>query len=317
MAERTKAKKGEPVSVRDAYGETLVELGRVRQDLVVLDADLSRSTKTQYFAREYPDRFFNIGISEADMMGTAAGLASCGKLVFASTFAIFASGRAWEQVRNTICYSNFNVKIVATHGGISVGEDGSSHQSIEDLALMRAIPNLVVIAPCDAQETRQAVLKIADYQGPVYMRLMRPEVPTIYESGPGFEIGRAITLKEGGDVTLIAAGIMVFPALQAADVLEAEGIGARVLDMHTIKPLDEEAIEKAARETKGIVTCEEHTIIGGLGGAVSEVISRTSPCAIRMVGIEDRFGESGCKDDLFREFHLTPEDIVKRAKEIV
>ena len=317
MGERTKAKKGEPVSVRDAYGETLVELGRVRQDLVVLDADLSRSTKTQYFAREYPDRFFNIGISEADMMGTAAGLASCGKLVFASTFAIFASGRAWEQVRNTICYSSFNVKIVATHGGISVGEDGSSHQSIEDFALMRAIPNLVVIAPCDAQETRQAVLKIADYQGPVYMRLMRPEVPTIYESGPDFEIGRAITLKEGGDVTLIAAGIMVFPALQAADVLEAEGIRARVIDMHTIKPLDEEAIEKAARETRGIVTCEEHTIIGGLGGAVSEVISRRSPCAIRMVGIEDRFGESGCKDDLFREFHLTPEDIVKRAKELL
>ncbi len=313
----TEARKGELLSARDAYGKALVELGRMRPNLVVLDADLSQSTRTQYFAQEFPQRFFEMGISEADMMGTAAGLASCGKLVFASTFAIFASGRAWEQVRNTIAYSDLNVKIVATHSGISVGEDGSSHQSIEDLALMRSIPRMVVIAPCDAPQTREAVFKIADHHGPVYMRLMRPRAPTIYSSGLDFQIGKSICLREGGDLTLMAAGTMVFPALDAAQLLEAEGIEARLIDMHTIKPLDRDAVMRAARETKGIVTCEEHTVFGGLGGAVAEVVSQTSPCPVRMVGIRDRFGESGSPEALFKEFGLTPEDIAREAKEIL
>ncbi len=309
--------KGELLSARDAYGEALVELGGMRSDLVVLDADLSKSTRTECFGKKYPERFFEMGISEADMMGTAAGLASCGKLVFASTFAIFASGRAWEQVRNTIVYSSFNVKIVATHGGISVGEDGSSHQSIEDLALMRAIPRIVIVVPCDAVETREAVFGIAAYRGPVYMRLMRPEVPTVHCSGVDFQIGKAICLREEGEVTLVATGAMVFHALRAAQILEGEGIGARVIDMHTIKPLDQDAILSAARETKGIVTCEEHTVLGGLGGAVAELVSQTSPCPVKMVGIKDRFGESGSPEALFKEFGLTAEDIVREAKEIL
>jgi len=304
-------------SLRTAYGKTLAKLGEENKNIVVLDADLSVSTKTCLFRDRFPDRFFDMGISEADMMGTAAGLASCGKTVFVSTFALFASGRAWEQVRSAICYPGLNVKIVATHGGLSVGEDGNSHQALEDIALMRVIPKIRVIVPCDAKETEEVIYKIAKENGPFYVRLTRPELPIIYKNSCPFNLGKAIQLKEGNDITIMATGIMVKPALEAANILERRGIEARVLDMACIKPIDDSAINLAAKETRGIVTCEDHSIIGGLGDAVGSVIVKKSSVPLRKVGIEDRFGESGTSDELLKKYGLTKERIVEKAMEIM
>lgn len=301
------------VATRVAYGKALVKLGEMNPDVVVLDADLSKSTKTDEFAQRFPERFFEMGIAEADMMGTAAGLAASGKIPFASTFAVFAAGRAFDQVRQVIAYPGLNVKIGATHGGITVGEDGASHQSVEDVALMRAIPGMTVIVPADAVETEKAVFGAARREGPVYIRLGRSSVPVIYDEGYEFEIGRAALLRDGGDVTIIACGVMVQAALDAAALLGDRGISARVIDMATIKPADEEAVVAAARETGAIVTAEEHSIIGGLGSAVCEITAEECPVPVERVGIRDVFGQSGTPDELLKEYGLLPSDIVRAA----
>lgn len=305
------------IATRQAYGDALVEFG-VDKNIIVLDADLSKSTKTDGFKQKYPERFFNMGIAEANMMSVAAGIATCGKTVFASTFAIFAAGRAWEQVRNSICYPKLNVKIGATHSGISVGEDGATHQPIEDIALMRAIPNMTVLSPADAVETRAAIKAAIEYVGPVYIRLGRLNVPVIYdEKTYKFEIGKGIELKEGTDVTIISTGLMVHEALKAHEMLKAEGISARVIDLHTIKPIDKDIIIKACKETKAIVTVEEHNILGGLGSAVSEVVCQYCPTPVKMVGIEDKFGKSGTPAALLEAYGLTPENIIDKVKQAI
>lgn len=301
---------------RDIYGKTLVELGKANSDIVVLDADLSGSTRTQIFAKEFPERFFNFGVAEQNMMATAAGLASCGKIVFASTFAMFATGRAWDQVRNTISYNNFNVKIVASHAGLTVGPDGSSHQAIEDIALMRAICNMAIIVPCDGPETRDAIIAASQHKGPVYVRLGRSKVPTI-EGKQKFALGKGYCLKEGKDISIFACGIMLEKALQAATALEKENIQARVINLHTIKPLDKEIVIKAAKETKGIVVCEEHSVVGGLASAVDEVVSENYPTKVLRIGVKNRFGQSGEPDELLKEYNLTSEDIVNTAKSLL
>ncbi len=301
---------------RDVYGKTLVELGKHNKDIVVLDADLSGSTRTAMFAKEFPGRFFNFGVAEQNMMATAAGLASCGKTVFASTFAIFATGRAWDQVRNTICYNNSNVKIVATHAGITVGPDGASHQAIEDIVLMRSIANMNIIVPCDGPQTAEAVRTAATCPGPFYIRLGRAKVPTIEHNCP-FCFGKADVLTQGSDLTIIACGILVNEALKAAEELSKEKIKARVINMHTIKPLDADTVIKSARETKGIVVCEEHSIIGGLASAVDEVVAENHPTKVIRIGIRHRFGQSGEPEDLLREYNLLAKDIQKTAKNIL
>ena len=307
----------EKLYARDAYGKALVELGKQNPNIIVLDCDLSGSTRTGLFAKEFPDRFFNFGVAEQNMMATAAGLASCGKTVFASTFAIFASGRAWDQVRNSICTNKFDVKIVATHGGLTVGPDGCSHHAIEDIALMRAIPaNMTIVVPCDAEETTRAIFAAVNTPGPMYIRLGRCKVTTI-EGKKEFEIGKSYTLREGNDITIIACGIMVEQALQAALELERAGIQARVINIHTIRPIDSEAILKAAKETKGIVVCEEHIVNGGLGSSVDEVVSSNKPTYVARVGIKNRFGQSGESEELLREYCLTAKDIVKACKQIL
>ncbi|HCX64358.1 MAG TPA: transketolase, partial [Eubacteriaceae bacterium] len=262
----------EMIATRTAYGEALAELGRENKNIVVLDADLSKSTKSATFGSEFPDRHFNCGIAEQNMMGIAAGLATTGKIPFASTFAMFGAGRAFEVIRNSICYPKLNVKIALTHSGLTVGEDGATHQSVEDIAIMRAIPNMVVLCPADATETKKMVRKAAEYKGPVYLRLGRPNLPVLFDDSYDFEIGKATELKQGDDVTIIATGIMTSTALEASEKLAEEGIKARVINMGTIKPIDEEAIVKAAKETKAIVTAEEHSVIGGLGSAVADVV---------------------------------------------
>ncbi|EAX46858.1 Transketolase, central region [Thermosinus carboxydivorans Nor1] len=304
-------------ATRDAYGEALRELGGRYQDIVVLDADLSKSTKTNLFAKAYPERFFNCGIAEQNMMGVAAGLAAAGKIPFVSTFAVFATGRAFEQVRTSICYPRLNVKIAATHAGITVGEDGATHQANEDIALMRALPNMTVIVPADATETHQAVLFAASYKGPVYLRLGRAPVPDVFGEGYEFRHGKASLLAEGADCTIIANGVMVGPARRAADELTQVGLSARVLNMATVKPIDREAIIQAAEETGAIVTCEEHSIIGGLGSAVAEVVVETCPVPMERVGLLDVFGESGTPDALLAKYNLTVADIVQAAKRVV
>ena len=301
---------------RVVYGETLVELGKSHKNIVVLDADLSGSTKTKLFGEEYPDRFFNFGVAEQNMMATAAGLASCGKVVFASTFAMFATGRAWDQLRNTVCYNNFDVKIVATHAGITVGEDGSSHQAIEDIVLMRSIPNLKVVVPCDAPETRDAVVAAFKTPGPFYIRLSRSKVATVNERRP-FKLGKSYTIKEGNDVSIFACGIMVSEAIKAEGTLRKEGISARVINMHTLRPLDKEMVIKCAKETKGIVACEEHTVVGGLASAIDEVVCENKPTKVIRVGIKDRFGQSGSPAELLKEYNLTSSDIVAAAKRVL
>ncbi|MDD5408538.1 MAG: transketolase family protein [Candidatus Omnitrophica bacterium] len=295
---------------RDVYGQTLVKLGELDKDIVVLDADLSSSTRTNLFAKQFPERFFNFGVAEQNMMAAAAGLASCGKKVFLSTFAVFAAGRAWDQIRVSIGYNNFNVKIVATHAGITVGPDGASHQALEDIALMRVLANMNIIVPCDGPQTADAVIAAAETPGPFYIRLGRSKVPTI-ENKDGFKLGKAQVISEGNDVTIIACGIMVFEALLAVKNLAQKGIKARLINVHTIWPLDKEAILKAAKETKFLVVCEEHNVIGGLASSVGEVVAENCPKKVIHLGVRNRFGQSGEPADLLKEYNLTSLDIEK------
>ena len=305
------------IATRDAYGNALKELGGINEDVIVLDADLSGSTKTAIFQKEYPNRFFNVGIAEQNLIGTAAGLATVGKVPFASTFAMFATGRSFEIIRNSVCYPKLNVKIAATHAGLTVGEDGATHQALEDISIMRSLPNMIVLNPADAVETRQCILKAAEYNGPVYIRLGRSGVPVIFDESYEFEIGKAKELKEGTDVTIIATGIMVSKALEASEELAKQNISARVINMSTIKPIDGDIIIKAAKETKGIVTAEEHSIIGGLGSAVAEVVVENHPTKVIRIGTMDTFGESGNGNDLLEKYGLTVKNIIKKCKEIL
>ena len=302
------------VATRDAYGKALVELGEKNPNVLVLDADLAAATKTGAFKKAFPERFFDTGIAESNMMGVAAGLATTGYTVFASSFAMFSAGRAFEQVRNTIGYPHLNVKIGATHAGISVGEDGASHQCCEDIALMRSIPGMVIINPADDVEARAAVLAAAELDGPVYMRFGRLAVPRIFDEDYKFEIGKAVTLKEGTDVTIIATGLMVNEAIEAAKQLEAEGISVELINMHTIKPLDKAAVVAAAKKTGCIVTAEEHNVIGGLGDAVCDAVCSEYPVPVVKVGVEDTFGKSGPAVDLLHIFGLDAANIVSKAK---
>ena len=302
------------VATRDAYGKALVELGEKNPNVLVLDADLAAATKTGAFKKAFPERFFDTGIAESNMMGVAAGLATTGYTVFASSFAMFSAGRAFEQVRNTIGYPHLNVKIGATHAGISVGEDGASHQCCEDIALMRSIPGMVIINPADDVEARAAVLAAAELDGPVYMRFGRLAVPRIFDEDYKFEIGKAVTLKEGTDVTIIATGLMVNEAIEAAKQLEAEGISVELINMHTIKPLDKAAVVAAAKKTGCIVTAEEHNVIGGLGDAVCDAVCAEYPVPVVKVGVEDTFGKSGPAVDLLHIFGLDAANIVSKAK---
>ncbi len=301
-------------ATRDAYGKALVELGEKNLDVLVLDADLAAATKTGAFKKAFPERFFDTGIAEGNMMGVAAGLATTGYTVFASSFAMFSAGRAFEQVRNTIAYPHLNVKIGATHAGISVGEDGASHQCCEDIALMRSIPGMVIINPADDIEARAAVFAAAEHNGPVYMRFGRLAVPRIFDESYKFEIGKAVTLKEGSDVTIIATGLMVNETLIAAEELSKEGISAEVINMHTIKPLDKDAIIKSAKKTGCIVTAEEHNVVGGMGDAVCDAVCSEYPVPVVKVGVEDTFGKSGPAVELLHIFGLDADNIVKKAK---
>ena len=307
----------EKKATRAAYGEALTALADAYPDLVVLDADLSGSTMSAGFAKAHPDRFYNMGIAEADMMGVAAGLAACGKRPFASSFAMFAAGRAWEQVRNSIAYPRLNVKVVGSHGGVSVGEDGATHQCIEDYAIMRAIPGMMVVSPCDAPEMTQAVKALLDYDGPAYLRLGRLAVESVTDALPGyrFQLGKGAVLRDGTDATVIATGMMVQMALKAAEALAGQGVSVRVIDMHTIKPLDEELVLRAARETGAIVTSEEHNIIGGLGSAVAEYLSGVCPVPVVRHGVEDVFGRSGKAKLVLEHFGLTPDGIAAKVRQ--
>ncbi len=305
-------------ATRESYGEALAELGDKYENLYVLDADLAAATKTGIFKKKFPDRFFDCGIAEANMMGVAAGLATTGKIPFASSFAMFAAGRAFEIVRNSIGYPHLNVKIGATHAGISVGEDGATHQCNEDIALMRTIPGMVIINPADDVEARAAVEAAINYVGPVYMRFGRLAAPVFNNKETyTFELGKGIELCEGNDVTIIATGLMVSEAITASEILKAEGISARVINIHTIKPIDRDIITKAAKETGTIVTVEEHSVIGGLGSAVSEVVTETCPCRVVKIGVNDEFGHSGPAVDLLKEFGLCSDNIVKTVKNAI
>ena len=309
---------GNKIATREAYGKALVKLSKLNENIVVLDADLSKSTKTADFKAVSPERFINIGIAESNMMGVAAGLSTCGKIPFASTFAMFAAGRAFEQIRNSICYPKLNVKVCATHAGLTVGEDGATHQSIEDMSLMRSIPNMLVINPADAVETEAAILAVAEYKGPCYVRLGRLPVSVINDAeNYKFEIGKGVTLAQGNDITIVATGIMVELALEAKDELAKEGINARVINIHTIKPIDKDLLIKAAKETGVIVTAEEHSVIGGLGSAVAEVVTEECPVPVLKVGIKDTFGESGNPNELLQAYGLTVESIVEHSKKAI
>ena len=305
------------MATREAYGKALVELGKKYDNLVVMDADLSGSTKTAVFAKEYPERFFNMGIAEQNMYAAAAGLAVSGKIVCASTFAMFAAGRAFEIIRNSIGYTHANVKICATHAGITVGEDGATHQTFEDIALMRTIPGMTVINPSDGISTAKLLEKAMEIDGPCYVRLGRSAVPVFYDESADFEIGRGKTVREGSDVTVIATGIMVNEAVMAADELKKQNIDVRVIDIHTIKPIDRDIIIKAAKETGAIVTAEEHSVIGGLGSAVAEVTAAEAPVKMRLVGQHDVFGESGKPEELKQKYGMTAADIVKAVRELI
>lgn len=307
----------ESVATRDAYGQALVELGKKMPELVVLDADLAGSTRTARFRKVFPERFFNMGIAEQNMVNVAAGLASCGKVAFVSTFAIFATGRAWEQLRTTVAYTGLNVKIVASHGGITVGADGATHQSLEDVALTRVIPHMRVIVPCDGPETIQAVLSAARTPGPFYIRTGREKSPVITSKSDPFLVGKARHLAEGTDAAVIACGIMVERALRASETLRGEGLDIAVLNMHTIKPLDAEAVVQAATDCGAIVTAEEHSVIGGLGSAVAEVLAERRPVPLARVGVKDRFGQSGSPKDLLKAYGLEPEDIEKAVRCVI
>lgn len=307
----------EKIATRAAYGKALEELAAQEPNLVVLDADLSGSTMTKGFGAEHPDRFFDMGIAEANMVGVAAGLATCGKKPFVNSFAMFAAGRAWEQVRNSVAYPGLNVKVVGSHGGLSVGEDGATHQCIEDLAIMRAIPNMTVLCPCDGNEMKQAVKALLAYDGPAYLRLGRLAVETVTDQVEGYEfqIGKGVLLRDGQDVTVVAVGMMVQMALTAADILAEEGISVRVIDMHTIKPVDTEILLAAARDTGCIVTSEEANIVGGLGSAVSEYLTSVCPVPVIRHGVEDEFGRSGAAQKVLEAYHLTPAGIADKVRQ--
>ena len=308
----------EKMATRAAYGEAIAELGEKYKNVVVLDADLSQATMTKTFAAKFPERFFDCGIAEANMTTMAAGMSTCGLKPFTNTFAIFAAGRAYEQVRNSIGYPHLNVTVVGSHGGVSVGEDGATHQMVEDLALMRAIPGMVVVNPCDANEMRQAVEALINYEGPAYLRLGRSAVETVTDSIPGYEfkIGKGATLRDGSDLTIIATGITVQMALAAAEILAGKGKSARVIDLHTIKPLDEELIIKAAKETGRILTVEEHSVIGGMGSAVAELVSEKCPVKVHRHGIYDEFGRSGSAAKVLEYYNLTAEAIAAEAEKL-
>ena len=299
-------------ATRQSYGEALLKLGKENSSIVVLDADLSSATKTSLFAKEFPDRFFDMGIAEQDMMATAAGFATCGKVPFASSFAVFAAGRAYDQIRNSICYPNLNVKIGATHSGITVGEDGATHQMLEDIGMMRTLPNMTVISPSDDRETKWAIEEASKIKGPVYIRLSRLATPIIYEENEKFELGKAKEFGNGEDGTVIATGVTVSEALKAKEELEKKGINIRVLDIHTIKPIDKDAIIKAAKETKKIVTIEDHSITGGLGSSVCEVLSEEYPTKVTRLGINNTFGKSGKAEKLMEYFGITSSKIVEQ-----
>lgn len=302
------------IATRQSYGEALKELGKENSKVVVLDADLASATKTCVFAKEYPDRFFDMGIAEQNMIGTAAGLATCGKIPYASTFAVFAAGRAYDQIRNSICYPKLNVKICATHAGITVGEDGATHQMLEDLGMMRALPNMTVISTSDDVQTKWAVKEISKIEGPVYLRLSRLATPVIYEENQKFEIGKAIQIGNGTDATIFATGVTVSEAIKAMQGLEKEKIKVRVIDIHTIKPIDKEIIIKCAKETKRLISVEDHSIIGGLGTAIAEVLTEEYPCKLTRLGIKDTFGKSGNAKELMKYFEIDSSAIIKTVK---
>lgn len=302
-------------ATRDAYGTAIAKLVAENKNIIVLDADLSKSTKSAEAKKVAPEQHYNMGIAEANMMGVAAGLATCGNIVFASTFAMFATGRAYDQVRNSICYPKLNVKICATHSGLTVGEDGASHQTVEDLAIMRVIPNMNVFCPCDAVETEKVIRAVAEIDGPCYVRLGRPGVEDIYTEDYAFEVGKGVTLREGKDVALIATGFETGQALEAAKLLEQEGIDARVINIHTIKPIDRDILIQAAKETNLIVTCEEHSVLGGLGSAVAEVLSEEYPAKVIKVGVKDTFGESGKPMELIEKYGLSAKHIAEIVKQ--
>ncbi|MPW25392.1 transketolase family protein [Alkalibaculum sp. M08DMB] len=305
------------VATRVAYGNALAKLGKTNKNIVVLDADLSKSTNTATFCKAEPERHFNCGIAEQNMLGIAAGLAASGKIAFASTFAVFGAGRAFEIIRNSICYPKLNVKVAVTHAGLTVGEDGATHQSIEDVAIMRSLPNMIVLCPADAVETEKMINTIVEYNGPVYIRLGRPNLPIILSEDYEFEIGKSVELQDGKDVTIIAMGIMVAQALKASEELKSEGISARVINMSTIKPIDEQAVIKAAKETGAIVTAEEHSIIGGLGSAVADVLVKDTFAPLEKVGVQDTFGESGKPDELLEKYGLTYKEIIEASKKAI
>ena len=308
--------KEEKKATRQSYGETLEKLGEENNNIVVLDADLAGATKTNIFAKKFPERFFDMGIAEANMMGVAAGMSTCGKIPYVSTFAAFAAGRAYDQIRSSICYPKLNVKICATHSGITVGEDGATHQMIEDISLMRTLPNMTVMSVCDDIETKWAVKEISKINGPVYLRLARLATPIIYEENQKFEIGKAIQIGDGTDATIFATGVTVAEAIKAKEILANRGINIRVVDVHTIKPIDKEMIVKSAKETKRLISVEDHNIIGGLGSAISEVLTEEYPCKLVRLGINDVFGKSGNAVELMEYFGLTSEKIVQSVIDI-
>ena len=301
-------------ATRESYGEELAKLGEKNENIVVLDADLSQATKTSIFAKKFPNRFFDMGIAEQDMLSTAAGLATCGKIPYVSTFAVFAAGRAYDQIRNSICYPKLNVKICATHSGITVGEDGATHQMLEDLSMMRTLPNMIIMSTSDDTETRWAVNEISKINGPVYLRLCRLSTSKIYDDNQKFEIGKGIQIGEGTDATIFATGVTVEQAILAKEELEKENINIRVVDIHTIKPIDKELIIKCAKETKKLITIEDHSIIGGIGSAVSEVLTEKYPVKLIRMGIKDTFGRSGKAEELMKYFKITKDDIINVVK---
>ncbi len=298
------------IATRQSYGEALAELGKENEKIVVLDADLSTATKTSIFAKEFPNRFFDVGIAEQDLMGTAAGFATCGKIPYASTFAVFAAGRAYDQVRNSICYPNLNVKICATHAGVTVGEDGATHQMLEDIGMMRALPNMTVVSPSDDIQTKWLIKEISEIEGPVYVRLSRVATPVIYEENQKFEIGKAIQFGKGTDCTIFATGVTVSEALKAKEILEKEGKYVRVVDLHTIKPIDKEMIIKCANETEKLISVEDHGIIGGIGSAISEVLTEYCPKKLIRLGVNDTFGKSGKAYELMHYFNIDADGII-------
>ena len=306
--------KNKKIATRQSYGEALLELGKENNNVVVLDADLAGATKTNMFSKEFPERFFDMGIAEQDMIATAAGFATCGKIPFASTFAVFATGRSYDQIRNSICYPNLNVKICATHAGITVGEDGATHQMLEDINLMRGLPNMIVMSPADDAESKWAVNEAARINGPVYIRFGRASTPAIYDENTKFEFGKAIMHGDGEDATVFATGIMVAEALKAQAALKEEGINIRVVDFHTIKPIDEEMIVKCAKETKKLISIEEHSVIGGLGSAISEVLCEKYPAKLVRMGMKDCFGKSGPAGELLKYYGLTEKEIAEEVR---